>query len=108
MQVAVNEVKKMGLTVQVGPLATAIEDGPEYAEGCRESLADINEVLDENGLPQHDEPEQRRRLIHVRQPLAWRTLPYTTFVDSMCMPRMIRIGFRHLRLMAKIQVKTQM
>jgi hypothetical protein len=49
----------MGLGVNVGLLAYWInQDDPEAAEDFRNSIATINEVLLEKGLPQHEEPER--------------------------------------------------
>lgn len=48
----------MGLAVEIGMLADLIANDPEGADWTRESLAKVNEVLAENNLPQHNEPEQ--------------------------------------------------
>jgi hypothetical protein len=48
----------MGLAVSVGVLADLNEDDAEGAEWFRESLREVNQVLAENGLPQHDEPDR--------------------------------------------------
>jgi hypothetical protein len=52
----------MGLAVETGMLADLIVNDPEGAEWTRESLAKINEVLTENNLPEHQEPEQLPRM----------------------------------------------
>ena len=48
----------MGLCVSTGALAWLNENDAEGAEWTRESLAKVNEVLAEKGLPPHVEPEQ--------------------------------------------------
>ena len=48
----------MGLAVSVGILADLVENDPEGGEWVRESLSDVNTVLNENGLPVHHEPEE--------------------------------------------------
>ena len=48
----------MGLAVETGMLADLIENDAEGAEWLHESFAKVNEVLAENGLPTHEEPEQ--------------------------------------------------
>jgi hypothetical protein len=47
----------MGLAIQVGMLAYFNENDPEGADWLRESIDLVNEVLGENGLPTHLEPE---------------------------------------------------
>jgi hypothetical protein len=47
----------MGLAVETGMLADLFANDPEGAEWTRESLARVNDVLAENNLPQHNEPE---------------------------------------------------
>lgn len=46
----------MGLSVQVGLLASLMETDPEGAEWFKEELAQLNRLLGENGLPLHLEP----------------------------------------------------
>ncbi len=48
----------MGLAIETGMLADLIENDLEGADWMRESLAKVNEVLAENNLPLHSEPEQ--------------------------------------------------
>lgn len=47
----------MGLTVSVGQLGGRIHLDEEGTQWLRESFAKVNEVLSENGLPIHSEPE---------------------------------------------------
>jgi hypothetical protein len=48
----------MGLAINVGMLEYWLqEEDSEAAESFRASMAKINEVLAEKGLPQHQEPE---------------------------------------------------
>ncbi|MEX0718718.1 MAG: hypothetical protein WD066_19140 [Planctomycetaceae bacterium] len=47
----------MGLAVGVGVLADTLENDSDGAQWFRESFESINEVLAENGLPPHQEPE---------------------------------------------------
>ena len=46
----------MGLTIEVGALATLLEDDAEGARYIEEQLGKVNAVLRDAGLPQHDEP----------------------------------------------------
>jgi hypothetical protein len=48
----------MGLAINVGMLADLIENDEEGANWLRETFRQMNEVLLENDLPSHDEPEQ--------------------------------------------------
>lgn len=48
----------MGLAVQVGMLADLLKMDEEGAQWIRESLQKVNEVLAENNLPLHNEPEE--------------------------------------------------
>lgn len=48
----------MGLAVEVGMLAYLVVEDTEGAEWLRGSFAKVNDVLAENSLPLHDEPEQ--------------------------------------------------
>lgn len=52
----------MGLAIETGVLADLIVNDPEGADWMRESLANVNEVLAENDLSQHCEPEQLPRM----------------------------------------------
>jgi hypothetical protein len=52
----------MGLSVSVGFLAYLNENDPDSAEYIRNSIAIVNEVLLEKGLPQHQEPERLPKL----------------------------------------------
>lgn len=54
----------MGLTIAFGLLADLVENDTEGAEWLRESFAAINQVLEEIGMPRHDEPEQLPTLHH--------------------------------------------
>src|SRR5262245_50605428 len=54
----------MGLAVEVGMLAALMENDEEGAEWLRESLASVNEVLAEEGLPPHQEPETLPPLVN--------------------------------------------
>lgn len=47
----------MGLDVAVAALADLIEQDEEGADWLREDLANVNRVLEANGLPPHEEPE---------------------------------------------------
>jgi hypothetical protein len=47
----------MGLAVEVGFLATLLDDDPEGGEWLREGLAVANRILALEGLPTHSEPE---------------------------------------------------
>ena len=47
----------MGLAVEIGMLANLLDNDEEGAEWLRESLANVNAVLAELGLPTHSEPE---------------------------------------------------
>lgn len=47
----------MGLAVETGILADLMVHDTDGAEWLRQSLAQVNEVLAENGLPKHEEPE---------------------------------------------------
>jgi hypothetical protein len=58
----------MGLAVEVGVLAYAIENDAEGADWLRESFKSMNAVLAENGLPLHEEPEVLPQL-HSRAPV---------------------------------------
>jgi hypothetical protein len=46
----------MGLSISIGVLADSIDD-PEDVDWFREEIAQVNQVLSEQGLPQHQEPE---------------------------------------------------
>jgi hypothetical protein len=49
----------MGLAVNVGVLASLLEENDqEAAEWFREALIGVNQLLDEVGLPRHNEPEK--------------------------------------------------
>jgi hypothetical protein len=48
----------MGLGITVGMLADFVENDEEGASWLRATFQQINEVLAENDLPPHDEPEQ--------------------------------------------------
>lgn len=48
----------MGLAIGVGVLADLVEHDQEGAEWMRDSIRRLNEVLVENGLTEHHEPEQ--------------------------------------------------
>ncbi len=47
----------MGLAIEVGMLADLLENDSEGAEWLRKSFGSVNEVLAENKLPMHHEPE---------------------------------------------------
>ena len=47
----------MGLAIEVGMLADLVDHDVEGAAWTRESFAKVNEVLQKNGLPVHNEPE---------------------------------------------------
>ncbi|MGA2255916.1 MAG: hypothetical protein ABSG53_14815 [Thermoguttaceae bacterium] len=47
----------MGLAVEVGMLADLLEHDSDGAEWLRETFASVSEVLEENKLPRHHEPE---------------------------------------------------
>ena len=48
----------MGLAVSTGVLVDLKRHGPEGFEWISESLAGVNEVLVESGLPPHSEPDE--------------------------------------------------
>lgn len=48
----------MGLAVEIGMLADLNEHDEEGAQWLRDSLANVNAVLTEHGLPTHTEPEE--------------------------------------------------
>jgi len=52
----------MSLAVEVGTLADLIENDEEGAEWFRESISQVNEVLREQGLQEHLEPENLPRI----------------------------------------------
>ncbi len=64
----------MGLSVNVGVIADALRFDPEAADWYREDFETINRVLEEEGLPSHDEPKELPELV-------WRNdcsgFPYT-------------------------------
>jgi hypothetical protein len=53
----------VGLSISVGYLAFLSREDPEGVAGLREEFAQINRVLEANGLPSHVEPEQLPELI---------------------------------------------
>jgi len=48
----------MGLAVEVGMLAYLLENDPEGADWLRESFESVNELMADNKLPPHHEPER--------------------------------------------------
>jgi hypothetical protein len=62
----------MGLAIEVGMLAYFTENDPEGADWFRKSIALVNEVLAENGLPQHLEPDK----LSIESHSSW-GLPYS-------------------------------
>jgi hypothetical protein len=65
----------MGLSISVGALAYALQHDPEAAEYLRGELVEINRVLRDNKLPEHQEPETlpafESRFKHAGQPYDW-------------------------------------
>ncbi len=53
----------MGLSVTIGSLADAVKHDQEAAEMLREAFAAVNEVLRENNLPVHTEPQQLPKIL---------------------------------------------
>jgi hypothetical protein len=64
----------MGLSVVVGIFAELAEVEPDDMEWCRENFAAINEVLAENGLSLHHEPESLPPLNNRSSLIGW---PYS-------------------------------
>lgn len=52
------KIIRMGLSISVGTLDYCVEEDPEGAEWFLEEIAEVNEVLAEQGFPQHHEPER--------------------------------------------------
>lgn len=80
----------MGLAVQTGLLADLIVNDPEGADWMRESLASVNEVLAENNLSQHCEPEQLPKMHNRAEVVSY---PYSflhhlrrVYAHAMCDP----------------------
>lgn len=53
----------MGLAIEVGVLADLLQNDVEGAEWFKQEMRKINEVLAENDLPQHHEPESLPELL---------------------------------------------
>ncbi len=64
----------MGLSVQVGALAGLLNDDPEGAAWLLDKFEKINRLLQENGLPQHQEP---RTLLALDDRAAEQSYPYS-------------------------------
>lgn len=47
----------MGLTIDIGVLADALQNAPEGADSIREEMDSLNSILEQNGFPAHKEPE---------------------------------------------------
>lgn len=56
----------MGLAISVGVLADLIINDAEGAEYMRQEFARLNEVLRENGLPEHQEPKNLSQIVKRR------------------------------------------